>query len=77
MAILARAMWIFSSHHLEQEIKFLIQVFVENGHDEQQLEETASNYRNALQEQPEENEENKEQVICIPWIPKFGPDFEN
>ena len=73
---LARAIRICSPHHLEQEIKFLIQVFVENGHNEQQLEEIASNYRNTIQEQSEENEEeNKDQVICIPWIPKFGPRF--
>ena len=68
-------MQICSPHHLVQEIKFLIQVFVENGHNEQHLEEIPSNYRNTIQEQPEENEENKEEVICIPWVPRFRPRF--
>ena len=49
---LTRAMPIGSPHNLEQEIKFLIQLFVEIGHNEQQLEEIASNKRNNIQEQP-------------------------
>jgi len=70
---LARAMRICSPQHLEQEIQFLIQVFVENGHEAKRLEEIAASYTTEEAEQPENDEESKKPVVCIPWIPKLGP----
>ena len=70
---LARAMRICSPQHLEQEIKFLIQIFAENGHESSRLEKIAASYTTEDSEQPEDSDEVNKPVVCVPWIPKLGP----
>ena len=71
---LARAYRLCSPTHLNEEIQFLIDVFVENGHSRKHLEEVAKSYR-PPDEQPTTQEENtsKTSVVKIPWIPRLGP----
>ena len=69
----SRALRICSPEHIEEEIKFLIDVFTENGHDPKKLQRIAQTYQNKLT-QPDKPTENKDRpVVKLPWIPIVGP----
>ena len=72
---LARAWRICSEQHRNEEIEFLISVFVENGHTEGFLRKIAKDYvppefRN---NEESENERESKPIVKIPWIPKIAP----
>ena len=70
---LVRATRICSPKYLEDELKFLVDVFAENGHNRLMLEKMVTSHRNPIvTNRPAPNEEFRKHVK-IPWIPKVGP----
>ena len=72
---IARALRICSTKNLNDEVTFLIDVFVQNGHDRGELVNIADTYitqwnhpKTPVDEQVEEIK-----VVKLPWIPKLGP----
>ena len=73
---LTRAKRICSAKYIQQEIEFLINVSVENGHERAKLESIASTYTVSDSNEPEDDAtttENKDPIVRIPWIPVLGP----
>ena len=75
---LSRALHICSESYLVQEIEFLINVFVENGHSITVLEKVAKEYMNNITSVKEkvniETIKNKNsKIVKLPWVPKLGP----
>ena len=81
---LVRAHRICSPKHVEEEIAFLIDVFVENGHIRSTLQNIANTYvipekrKEPETEKTSKTEPNKENsptnpTVTIPWIPILGP----
>ena len=69
---LSRASRICSEKHLPEEVEFLIDIFVENGHDRQQLQELSKDYLSKISvPKPDKNE--NENIVKLPWIPVLGP----
>ena len=68
---LVRATRICSTQFLQDELNFLINVFVENGHDRCRLQKIADDHLKASSSCGQ-NEQLKNSVK-IPWIPKIGP----
>ena len=66
---LARARRICSSDHLDEEIEFLVTMFVENGHDRSRLMDIVNH---PSTNRPEQTTEMKS-TVRLPWIPKIGP----
>ena len=67
---LVRALRICSTQYLEDEIQFLVDVFVENGHDRRMLEKIVETYRTPRDSSRTITHAN---IIKIPWIPVLGP----
>ena len=73
---LSRALHICSESYLVQEIEFLINVSVENGHSIGVLEKVAKEYMNNITSVKEKAsiETIKNSIIVkLPWVPKLGP----
>ena len=75
---LSRALHICSEKYLAQEIKFLINVFVENGYSSTVLEKVTKEYMNNMTLAKEKKyididaiKNNK--TVKLPWVPKRGP----
>ena len=68
---LARAHRICSEIHLKPEIEFLIEMFVQNGHERQQLEQVTRQYKPSTGTKMPIDQSNP--TVKIPWIPKMGP----
>ena len=74
---LTRALHICSENYLSQEIKFLINVFAENGHSKQVLEKVTKKYISTTLI-PKKERVNIEtikngKIVKLPWVPKLGP----
>ena len=73
---LSRALHICSENHLPQEIDFLINVFVENGHSITVLEKVSEKYmKNIIFKKEEVNIEiiKNDKIVKLPWVRKLGP----
>ena len=70
---LARAIRICSGHHLNEEVEFLIQVFVENGYNEIVLRDTSRKYLENRSNSRQSTDQTSKKVVKIPWIPILGP----
>jgi len=71
---LARAKRICSENYLKDEIQFLIDMFVENGHNREMLEGIASTYEVGSRISVEdESTTDKPPTVKVPWIPVLGP----
>ena len=73
---LSRALHICSENYLAQEIQFLRNVFVENGHSITVLEKVTKEYMNNIT--PVNEKLNVEtikhgEIVKLPWVPKLGP----
>ena len=68
---LVRAKRICSSQHLDKEINFLIEVFVENGHKRSDLECIAAQFRNQQHTTTQNplTEQEQKPIVKLPWIP--------
>ena len=69
---LSRAQRICSKQHLEEEIKFLIDVFVENGYSRKKIEKISQEYFSKKDEQKLEIPSDQ-LTVKLPWIPIIGP----
>ena len=61
-----------SSEHLQEEIRFLVDIFTQNGHEQHQLEQIARSYS------PPATNKNataviRQPTVTVPWLPKIGP----
>ena len=72
----SRAIKICPTKYLSDEIQFLINMFVENGHDKSKLKTIAKNYiqkrdnhSNVIENQTEKNN----YIIKLPWLPRLEP----
>ena len=73
---LSRAYKICSERYIDEEIKFLIDVFTENGYKRKTLEKITKNYLNGLLNPPVNNKDASEYInkaLKLPWIPIIGP----
>ena len=73
---LSRALHICSENYLAQEIKFLINVFAENGHSKTVLEKVTKKYISNINSKKERvNIETikNDKIVKLPWVPKLGP----
>ena len=70
---LARAHLICSKQHLDGEIAFLLDMFVENGYDRAKLNSIVSSYKPNAVPQDTGSDSEREPVVSLPWIPKVGP----
>ena len=70
---LARALRICSAQHIDDEIAFLVDVFVQNGHDRMELEKIAHQYIDQWNRPRAPAEREDSRVVKLPWIPKLGP----
>ena len=69
-----RAIAICSEKYVNQEIDFLIKVFVENGYDKKDLIRMVDQVKaTQTQEQIISNDTNPSQTISLPWIPGVSP----
>ena len=70
---MCRAKRICSQKHLQKEIDFLIDIFVENGHDKNNLTNIARDYiKNGSKNTPFQSLDTQP-FIKLPWIPIVGP----
>ena len=69
-----RAISICSKKYLESEIKFLINVFAENGYDRSELQKIIDEV-NRKKDRPvtEASEENNASLVTLPWVPGLSP----
>ena len=73
---LARAKRICSEKYLKDEVQFLIDMFTENGHDREMLEDIALSYQ--VGDATVNNDATPEErvpVVSLPWIPRVGPEL--
>ena len=73
---LSRAVHICSENYLAQEIKFLINVFAENGYSKTVLEKVTKKYINNINSKKERVNivtTKNDKTVKLPWIPKLGP----
>ena len=73
---LSRALHICSESYLVQEIEFLINVFVENGHSITVLEKVAKEHMNnitSVKEKVNIEAIKNSKIVKLPWVPKLGP----
>ena len=73
---LSRALHICSEKYLAQEIKFLINVFAENGHSITILENVTKEYMNnitSIKEKENVNKIKNDKIVKLPWVSKLGP----
>ena len=73
---LSRAYKIWSEHYIDEEIQFLIDVFIEKSYERKTLKNITKNYLNELQNSPVNNKDTSEyisKVVKLPWIPIIGP----
>ena len=78
---IARAKAICSEEFLSQEIDFLIEMFVQNGHDRTTFSQVAAKYLNGASKKLQDAEgsnqlqdaEGSKPVVKIPWIPIVSP----
>ena len=73
-----RAFKICSKQYIEEELKFITEVFVENGYLETDLnkiiDQIRSNINNSLDSSSNtENEESTTKIVSLPWIPGISP----
>ena len=68
---LVRATRTCSPQFLQDEINFLINVFVENGHERSKLQKIAADHSKVSSSQ--KKKELPKNSVKIPWIPKIGP----
>ena len=71
-----RAYTICSPHLVESELEFLTKVFMENGYKEKELKRTITEVKRKREEraqQAEDNEEEKQGMVSLPWIPGLSP----
>ncbi|XP_047146242.1 uncharacterized protein LOC124819090 [Hydra vulgaris] len=70
---LCRAKRICSQKHLQKEIDFLIDIFVENGHDKNILNNITIDYLKNVSKNTTFQPIDTQPYIKLPWIPIFGP----
>ena len=72
---LARAWRICSTAHRDDEIQFLIDIFVDNGHSRDNLKKIADSYRPPEFRSSNENQatDRNLQMVKLPWVPGLGP----
>lgn len=68
---LIRAKRICSEKYLNQEIDFLLNMFVENGHDRKSLQKIIANLNKPRIQN--DNENIHDNFIKMPWVPRIGP----
>ena len=76
IAFLSRALHICSEKYLAQEIKFLINVFAENGHTITILEKVSKEYMNniiSVKENENINKIQNDKIVKLPWLSKLRP----
>ena len=66
---ISRATKLCSEKYLEEELKFLVDMFVENGHDRNHL---YSIIREHKRQRPK-TENSDSNIVKLPWIPIIGP----
>ena len=67
---------ICTERYIDEEIRFLIDIFTDNGYEQKTLEKITKNYLIELQNPPSNNKDtNKDisKVVKLPWIPIIGP----
>ena len=72
---LTRAHRICSPQCLQEEIDFLIDMFVENGYDRKRFEDTVKSFtltQSVPSDPLSEMEQQKKPIVKLPWIPKIG-----
>lgn len=73
----ARALRLCSKTFLKEELEFLVEIFVENGHDRRQLEEVMDRYiqHHDRGKQLNNNKQNDKYLpmVKLPWMPLIGP----
>ena len=73
---LTRANRICTPCQLQQEVKFLVDMFVENGYDRKKFQDIADSFvPNSSQNLVERDEEESSPIVKLPWIPKVGPNL--
>ena len=73
---LSRTLHICSEKYLAQEIKFLINLFAENGHSITVLEKVTKKYMNNITSVKEKENIDiikNDKIVKLPWIPRLGP----
>ena len=65
---LSRAKKICSEKYLNDEVKFLIDMYVENGHDRIKLTTLANSYVTKSNTTKEENTDDNINIITLPWV---------
>ncbi|XP_065662433.1 uncharacterized protein LOC136084958 [Hydra vulgaris] len=71
---LHRAYSICSKHHLQNEINFLIDMFIENGYDEKLLRNITHQFHQKRQNKNKiPSECNNLPVVSLPWVPGLSP----
>ena len=71
-----RAKRICSPQYLKDEIEFLLNVFVENGHNLESLKSIVSameSVESASETTEDTSTDDATPVVCLPWIPRVGP----
>lgn len=72
-----RAIALCSKKHVEDEVKFLVKIFVENGYKKEDLEKLAAEvkqkHNNNLNKDDNNETEEIRSTITLPWIPGISP----
>ena len=72
-----RALTICSDNHIDDELKFLTDVFVENGYQisevQRAIAEVKDKQRNSTESLTQTNNNGNKPVITLPWIPSISP----
>ena len=76
---LSRALHICSEKYIAREIKFLINIFEENGHSVTVLEKVTKEYMNnstSVKEKENIDIIKNDKIVKLPWVPKLGPNLK-
>ena len=68
-----RALTICSEIHIEEELKFLIDMFIENGYESSEVERIITQVRNKRRPNIEIPTQPDKKTITLPWIPGVSP----
>ena len=76
VGFLPRAYKIPTEKYLQREIDFLIDIFIENGHNRNTLTNIATEYLQSINKPKSNNQnntKNTKNIIKLPWVPILGP----